>query len=545
MDVTTPGAAPDPQAVTSRDARTGQVVELPVRETLPAALDEVAHRAAAAADELAAWPRARRAELLDALADALDAERAALVAEADRETALGPARLGGELTRTAYQLRTFARVVRDGGYLEATIDHAGDTPMGPRPDLRRMLVPLGPVAVYAASNFPFAFSVLGGDTASALAAGNPVVVKAHPGHPATSERVARLAERAVAAAGAPEGTFALLHGFDAGSALVSHPAIRAAGFTGSLAGGRALADAAASRPAPIPFYGELSSINPVLVTPAGARENADSFGTGLAASVLQGGGQFCTKPGLVLVPAGDAGDSLVDALGRAVQRAPALPALTAGMARAYADGVVARSADAAVVARGRDDGGHTGSDVAADGGAPHSQDVGTTRPALLEVAARSVTPRLVEECFGPLAVVVRYRDEAEAVAVVERVEGSLTGSILTGGASDRDLPAARAALTRRVGRVLYDGFPTGVAVTWAQHHGGPWPSTNTLHTSVGATAIRRFLRPVAWQQAPQHALPPELRDGPAVVPVRVDGELVLPDGSTSPAAPGAPLGSPA
>ncbi|MFD7026154.1 aldehyde dehydrogenase family protein [Promicromonospora sukumoe] len=510
MDVTSP--------VRSRDARTGAVRDLDVAETTPESLDDVARRAAAAAPTLAAWPRERRAGLLEALADALDADRDALVAEADRETALGPDRLGGELTRTAYQLRTFARVVLDGGYLEATIDHAGDTPMGPRPDLRRMLVPLGPVAVYAASNFPFAFSVLGGDTASALAAGNPVIVKAHPGHPATSERVARLAERAVAAAGAPEGTFALVHGFDAGVALVSHPAIRAAGFTGSLAGGRALADAAAARPAPIPFYGELSSINPVLVTPSAAREKADEYGAGLAGSVIQGGGQFCTKPGLVLVPAGADGDRVVEAFGRAIGAAPALPALTAGMADAYERGLTARAADAVVRAWGRDP----------EAGTDGSGTASNTRPALLEVDAGALTADLVEECFGPLAVVVRYADEAEAVGVVGQVEGSLTASILTGGATDLDLPDARAALAARAGRVLYDGYPTGVAVTWAQHHGGPWPSTNTLHTSVGATAIRRFLRPLAWQQAPEHALPPELRDGAPVVPVRVDGELVLP-----------------
>jgi NADP-dependent aldehyde dehydrogenase len=479
-------------------------------ETGPADLDAIVRSASAAADVLAAWSRERRAELLDALADGLDADREALVTEADRETALGPERLDGEITRTAFQLRFFAHVVRDGAYLEATIDHAGPTPMGRRPDLRRMLVPLGPVAVYAASNFPFAFSVLGGDTASALGAGNAVVVKAHPGHPATSERVARLAERAVAACGAPPGTLAVVHGFDAGRLLVSHPAIRAAGFTGSLAGGRALADAAAARPSPIPFYGELSSINPVLVTPSGARTNADGYGTGLAASVLQGGGQLCTKPGLVLVPAGAAGDRLVTALAEAIGRAPALPALTPGMADAYERGVTARTSHAAVRARGREAG------------------AGTTRPALLEVAARSLTAELVEECFGPFAVVVRYGSDAEAAVVVEQVEGSLTASILTDGADDQDVPAARAALAARAGRMLYDGYPTGVAVSWAQHHGGPWPSTNTLHTSVGATAIRRFLRPLAWQQAPQHALPPELRDGPPLVPVRVDGVLVLP-----------------
>jgi NADP-dependent aldehyde dehydrogenase len=515
MDVTPPAvnaaASPAQSPVVSLDARTGEERELTTRETAPRVLDATVHRAVAAAGVLAAAPRERRAELLDALADALEADRDALVTEADRETALGPERLGGEVARTAFQLRSFADVVRDGAYLEAVIDHAGTTPMGPRPDLRRMLVPLGPVAVYAASNFPFAFSVLGGDTASALAAGNPVVVKAHPAHPATSERVARLAERAVAACGAPPGTIALVHGFDAGLLLVSHPSIRAAGFTGSLGGGRALADAAAARPTPIPFYGELSSINPVLVTPSGARANADGYGAGLAASVLQGGGQFCTKPGLLLVPVGDAGDRVVAALADAIERAPAAPALTAAMADAYEQGVAARAADAAVRAQGKS-AGH-----------------GTTRPALLEVTAGTLTARLVDECFGPLAVVVRYDTEAEAVAVVEQVEGSLTASILTGGEADRNLPVARAAFLERVGRVLYDGYPTGVAVSWAQHHGGPWPSTNSLHTSVGATAVRRFLRPLAWQQAPQHALPPELRDGAPVVPVRIDGELVLPE----------------
>ncbi|WP_460888180.1 aldehyde dehydrogenase family protein [Promicromonospora xylanilytica] len=497
--------------MTSRDARTGEERELPARETTPDELDAVLGRASGAADRLAALPRAWRADLLDRLADDLEADRDALVTEADRETALGQDRLRGEITRTAYQLRAFADVVREGAYLEATIDHAGPTPMGPRPDLRRLLVPLGPVAVYAASNFPFAFSVLGGDTASALAAGNPVVVKAHPGHPATSELVVRLAERAAGECGAPDGTIALVHGFDAGLRLVSHPSVRAAGFTGSLAGGRALADAAAARPAPIPFYGELSSINPVLVTPSGARADAAGYGRGLAASVLQGGGQFCTKPGLLLVPVGEAGDQVVTALAQAIERAPASPALTAGMADAYEKGVTARSLDAVVRARGQGAG------------------TGATRPVLLEVAAGALTSRLVDECFGPLAVVVRYGSDAEAVAVVERVEGSLTASILTGGADDRDLPAARGALTARAGRVLYDGYPTGVAVSWAQHHGGPWPSTNTLHTSVGATAVRRFLRPLAWQQAPQHALPPELRDGPPLVPVRIDGTLVLPE----------------
>ncbi|WOF23968.1 aldehyde dehydrogenase (NADP(+)) [Microbacterium betulae] len=496
--------------VESRDARTGDVRALDVGETDAAGVDHVVSRAREAADGFATWSRARRAGLLEALADGLEGERHALVADADRETALGATRLGAELTRTTYQLREFSRVVRDGSHLEAAVDHAAETPMGPRPDLRRMLVPLGPVAVYAASNFPFAFSVLGGDTASALAAGNAVVVKAHPGHPAASERVAAIAREAVASAGAPAGLLALVHGFDAGVRLVTHPSVRAAAFTGSLAGGRALADAAAGRPDPIPFYGELGSVNPLLVTPRAARERAEEYGQGIAGSVLQGGGQFCTKPGLVLIPQGEDGDRVVAAMAQAVSAATAAPALTASMAEAYDRGVEARTHDARRRASGA-------------AGGPH-----TTRPVLFEVAAESLTDLLAEECFGPVAVVARYEDEADALAALARVPGSLTATVLTAGETDRGLPATRASLTARAGRILFDGYPTGVAVSPAQHHGGPWPATNTLHTSVGATAIRRFLRPVAWQQAPQHALPPELREGPVQVPTRVDGVLVLP-----------------
>jgi len=279
--------------------------------------------------------RAGRAALLRRAARELEERREEVVRTADLETALGTDRLHGELTRTTYQLEAFAEVLDDGAYLEAVVDHAGATPMGPRPDLRRMLVPLGPVAVFAASNFPLAFSVPGGDTASALAAGCAVVVKAHPGHPATSELCAEALSAAVAGCGAPAASVQVVHGFDAGRALAAAPGVRAVAFTGSAAGGRALLDITSSRPDPIPFFGELGSINPVVVTEAAARDRAAQIGTGLAGSFLLGGGQFCTKPGVVLAPTGPAGDAVLAALEEAARATGPIHMLTASMAESF------------------------------------------------------------------------------------------------------------------------------------------------------------------------------------------------------------------
>ncbi|PTL72705.1 aldehyde dehydrogenase (NADP(+)) [Rathayibacter caricis DSM 15933] len=468
-----------------------------------AAVARAVATAVAASERLARMPRADRARLLERIADGLEERRPDIVRTADEETALGAGRLNGELTRTVYQLRFFADVVRDGAHLEAIIDHEGDTPMGPRPDLRRMLVPLGPVAVYAASNFPLAFSVAGGDTAAALAAGCAVVVKAHPAHRRTSELV-----HSVLTATA-EDAVGLVHGFEAGLDLVRAPEIRAASFTGSLAGGRALADLAAARPAPIPFYGELGSVNPMLVTPAAAQARAESIGEGLAASVALGGGQFCTKPGVVLVPAGPAGDALVDRLRDSLAAVEPHPALTPGMAASYAEGVRERASE-------------RGAELLLRTPAPE----GSTGPALLEVPGGDLPPLLREECFGPVAVVSRYRDDAHAAAIARTLPGTLTASLFVADGDD-GVPLARAALSASAGRILYNGFPTGVAVAWAQNHGGPWPSTDSTHTSVGATSVRRFLRPVAWQNAPTSELPVELRDGESDIPRRVDGVLVL------------------
>ncbi|MGY1620775.1 aldehyde dehydrogenase (NADP(+)) [Geodermatophilus sp. SYSU D00965] len=500
--------------VVSVDPRTGEAVEAVAPETPTAEVDRLCTAALAAAPALEELGRAGRAALLRALADALEARRDDVVAVADRETALGTTRLNGELTRTCYQLRLFAEVLDEGSYLEAAIDPAGDTPMGPRPDLRRMLVPIGPVAVFGASNFPLAFSVPGGDTASALAAGCPVVVKAHSSHPATSRLVFDVLVQAAGEAGAPEGTLGIVFGQQAGADLVAHPAIRAVGFTGSLTGGQALQRIIDSRPDPIPFYGELSSLNPVVVTPAAAAERGDRIGGELVGSFTLGGGQFCTKPGLAFVPAGPDGDALVDAMAEAVRGAAAPVLLNAGIAASYgriSDGLAA-APGVEELARGEDPAGPGFAAV----------------PRLLTTSAADLPAAVTEECFGPVSVVARYDGEKELFAALETMPSSLTATVLR-GQGETELPlAVSQQLRTRAGRLVYDAYPTGVAVSWAQHHGGPWPSTNSQHTSVGTTAIRRFLRPVTWQGAPQELLPEELTDGYRGIPRRVDGVLELP-----------------
>ncbi|HEX5404699.1 MAG TPA: aldehyde dehydrogenase (NADP(+)) [Pseudonocardiaceae bacterium] len=500
-------------AVTSTDPRTGDIVATVADETTAEQVDQVVSLAAAAAPRLDSLGRSFRAGLLRALADALEADRTTIVSLADRETGLGETRLNGELTRTCYQFRLFADAVTDGGYVEAIIDHAGDTPMGPRPDLRRMLVPIGPVAVFGASNFPLAFSVPGGDTVAALAAGCPVIAKAHPSHPATGQRVFEVMRDAATAAGAPDGTVGLVHGQDAGVALVRHPEVRAVAFTGSLAGGRALADLAAARPEPIPFYGELSSLNPVVITPAAAAERAEAIGRGLAASATMGAGQFCTKPGITFVPGGTDGDVLRNEVAKAFTALGGLVALNGGIQHSYQ----ARTARLAE---------HPGLTAVASADAPDG-DGFLVRPMLFGTDTGTLDEAVAQECFGPVTILVSYSDTADLLGALATLPGSLTAT-LHATESD-DLADVLAVLRPKAGRLLFNGFPTGVAVAWAQHHGGPWPATNTLHTSVGITSIRRFLRPVAWQDAPQQVLPAELRDDPgtASVPRRVDGSLRL------------------
>lgn len=499
--------------VVSIDPRTGRTAEVVAQETSPAEVARLCEAALAAAPALEELGRAGRAALLRALADALESRREDVVAVADRETALGTTRLGGELTRTAYQLRLFAEVLDEGSYLEATIDHAGDTPMGPRPDLRRMLLPIGPVAVFGASNFPLAFSVPGGDTASALAAGCTVVVKAHGSHPATSQLVFDVLVEAARAAGAPDGTLGLVHGLQAGAALVAHPAIRAVGFTGSGTGGRALLQIIEQRPDPVPFFGELSSLNPVVVTPQAAAERGTQLGAELVGSVTLGAGQFCTKPGLVLVPSGADGDQVVDAMAEAVRGSGPQVLLNEGIAASFGrlSARIAGAPGVSEVAHG------TGGDGTGF----------TATPLLLTTSAAELPEQVTEEVFGPVTVVARYDGEAELFSALGGMPSSLTATVLR-GAGETQLPlAVSQELRTRAGRLVYDAYPTGVAVSWAQHHGGPWPSTNSQHTSVGTSAIRRFLRPVTWQGAPADVLPAELTDGFTGIPRRIDGVLQL------------------
>ncbi|MFF2371348.1 aldehyde dehydrogenase (NADP(+)) [Agromyces sp. NPDC058110] len=509
--------------LTTTDPRTGTVTDTVLDATAPEQTDAVVRAAQAAFDELATRDRGWRAGLLDALADALDADRAALVEVADRETGLGPARLDGEVSRAAFQFRLFAEAVREGGYLEAAIDHGGQTALGPAPEIRRLLVPIGPVAVFGSSNFPFAFSVAGGDTASALAGGNPVVLKAHSSHLETSARSFAVLSAAASAYGAPDGVLGIVYGTGAGGALVSHPLVRAVGFTGSLGGGQALMDLIARRDEPIPFYGELSSLNPLVITPGAAAARGGEIADGLFGSFTLGSGQFCTKPGIAFVPNGADGDALVAHLVERTTDAAASVLLNARIATSFDEIRDRLVADGAVELLAR---GGSGADAA--GAAAGFTAAGfTAAPTVLGVAARDITAEVAEEAFGPLVVVARYDTDADIFVALDAVPDSLTATVHSEPAEADAVNALVARLAPRVGRLVFDGYPTGVRVSWAQHHGGPWPATNSQHTSVGVSAIRRFLRPLAYQDAPESVLPAELRDDFRGIPRRVDGVLQL------------------
>ncbi|MEV7154557.1 aldehyde dehydrogenase (NADP(+)) [Streptomyces misionensis] len=486
--------------------RTGEPVGDPVPVSTARDVDAAARAAARAFPVWSALPAADRAAALDAAADALDAAREELVAVADAETALGEVRLTGEVGRTSGQLRLFAEVLRDGGHVQAVLTPAD--PAAGRPDVRRMRQAIGPVAVFSASNFPFAFSVAGGDTASALAAGCPVVVKAHEGHPATSVAVARVVAGALRDAGAPDGVLGLVAGFEAGAALVRHPAVKAVGFTGSQSGGRALFDLAAARPEPIPFYGELGSVNPVVVLPDAAARRTAEIADGYARSLTLGTGQFCTNPGLLFVPEDG---PLADAVAAAVGATATGAMLTAGMRDGYRARVAALDEAAGLV-------------PLASGGT--NDDSFAVAPRVWRCSLASFADRLdtlAEECFGPAGLVVTYPDPDALAEVLAALPGSLTGSVHATAGDTAAAARVAAVLRHRVGRLVHNGWPTGVAVCWAMHHGGPWPSTTApLHTSVGATAIDRWLVPVAYQDWPDELLPPELQDAnPLGIPRRV------------------------
>jgi NADP-dependent aldehyde dehydrogenase len=480
------------------DPRTGQPAGEPVPEPSGAEVAATVDAAATAAPGWAAMAPAERAEILAAVADALDARTAELAALADTETALGDARLTGEVARTTGQLRLFAEVLTDGGYLEVAHTPSGDG--GAPPDLRRINRPVGPVAVFAASNFPFAFSVAGGDTASALAAGCPVIVKAHQGHPRTAVLTGQVVTEALARAGAPDGVFGIVHGQDAGVSLLRHPLISAAGFTGSARGGLALRQICAERAVPIPFFGELGSVNPVVVLSAAAAARAESIAGGYAASLTLGAGQFCTNPGLLFVP-GDAG--LLDAITVAVSASRGGPMLSARIH----DGFTAATADLA---------GHPAVTAFATGLPGEGPWAGTPQVfhAALDGFAGGL-PGLAEERFGPAGLVISYQNPGDLVPVLARLGGNLAGGIHLDDSVPAEVEAAQrivAVFGRTAGRVVVNGWPTGVAVTWAQHHGGPWPATTAPgYTSVGAAAIRRWLVPVVYQDCPAELLPADLR----------------------------------
>ena len=503
--------------ISSTNPRTRDLIGTNVRETTNEEVDALVDGASLAAARLGSLGRQGRARLLCAVADSLESHRDRLVQTADAETGLGETRLNGELSRSAFQFRLFADALLEGSYLEAMIDHAGDTPLGPGPDLRRMLLPIGPVVVFGASNFPFAFSVAGGDTASALAAGCPVVLKAHDSHPLTSLQSFEAIAEAVASTGADAGTVALVFGQKAASHLIARPSIKAVSFTGSLSTGKVLMGIINEREEPIPFYGELSSLNPLVVTAAAAGARGEEIANGLFKSFTGSGGQLCTKPGLAFVPVGLDGDKVVDAVRALTLRDAGHVLLNQRIAAAFV------AISGRLVANDGVQSAHGQVDEAGVGF--------VAAPTLITTRASDLSGDLVEECFGPLVIIARYRNIEELNAVFKRIPSSLTATIHAeeGEPVTEELTKM---LEPMVGRIVYNGFPTGVRVSWAQHHGGPWPSTNSQHTSVGVTAIRRFLRPFVWQGAPSGVLPEELRDGPAIVPRRVDGQLTLVEGST-------------
>jgi len=474
-----------------------------------ASLDDVEaamQAAAAAAQPLAGTTGETRARFLEQIADEIMDLGDALIERAGLETGLPVARLTGERGRTVNQLKMFAAAAREGSWVDARIERAlPDRQPLPRPDLRRLKRPLGPVVVFGSSNFPLAFSVAGGDTASALCTGNPVVVKAHRAHPGTSELVAEAIQRAVVACDLPAGTFSMLHGAGStiGIALVTHPATRAVGFTGSRAAGRALCDAAAGRPDPIPVFAEMSSLNPVFLLPGGLADRAGEIAQGFVGSMTLGVGQFCTKPGLVFAVAGPELDRFKAAVREALAAVAPASMLSGEIRDAFEqgrDGVTSQP----------------GTQVLARAAA--AADAVRTEAAGLVVETDADTflasERLADEVFGPFAVVVAATSAEQLLQIARRLEGQLTATL---HGSPDDLAEAAPLLellATRAGRLIVNGWPTGVEVCTAMQHGGPWPATSDARfTSVGTAALERFIRPVCYQDVPQSLLPAALQDG--------------------------------
>lgn len=465
--------------------------------------EDVLLRSRRAARASGATGRDTRARALVTIAAALDAHRDELVAVAQEETRLGVDVLVGELTRTTDQLRFFADVLDDGAYLERATDD----------EVHRLLVPLGVVAVFGSSNFPFAYGVAGGDSASALAAGCSVVVKEHPSHPLTCRALLAQVRSGLVAAGLDVDTVSMVSGFEAGAALVGAPEVRAVGFTGSTSGGRALHDIAVNRPSPIPFYGELGSLNPVVVTTAAVEERADALGALLAASVLQRAGQMCTKPGVILVPRGSAGDAMLVAMTAPFDEHAPIRLLNATVHDQFVAATRSTAADPA---------------VRVIGGEVATGNAEEVRPVLFEAgSAEFPGVAALTEVFGPTSIVLRYRDAADARAELSLLEPALVGAVHAAtGVDDAEGASFLEAILPGVGRIVWNGPTTGLAVGWATHHGGGYPASTSAHSSVGASAIRRWLRPVAYQGVPDRLLPDDLGAGRATGAAhRVDGVL--------------------
>ena len=483
------------------------------------ATDEEVRRAADLAGEVfisySRLPASERARFLRAIARNVEQLGEALVERAVSETGLGPDRIRSERGRTANQLRLFADLIEDGTWVDARIDRPDpDRKPLPKPDVRSMLRPLGPVVVFGASNFPLAFSVAGGDTASALAAGNPVVVKAHNAHPGTAELVANAVLEAARECGMPEGVFSMVFGAGTrvGTALVQHPAIKAGGFTGSRTAGRKLVEVANNRPEPIPFYAEMSSTNPVFILPGALRERGDQIAAGLHGSFTLGAGQFCTKPGMVFAEDVAETKRLADKVCSRVSAGGSYTLLTKTIHSSYASGMQERSRTSTALAEGP----------------PPAAGFGACA-AVFEADADSFlkNPDLASELFGPSTMLVRYRTRAQILAIVRSLEGQLTATIHATEQDLKDYADLVAVLEHKVGRIVVNGFPTGVEVGHAMVHGGPHPATSDSRTtSVGSRAILRFARPVCYQNFPDAALPAELQDAnPLGIWRMVDGHL--------------------
>ncbi|WP_223464103.1 aldehyde dehydrogenase (NADP(+)) [Pseudomonas sp. GL-RE-26] len=496
----------------SHDASTGEALPYSFVQATAHEVDAAVQAAAAAYPTFRNLPATRRAQFLEAIAAQLDALDDEFVALVTRETALPSARIQGERGRTSGQMRLFAQVLRRGDFYSARIDRAlPERQPLPRVDLRQYRIGVGPVAVFGASNFPLAFSTAGGDTAAALAAGCPVVFKAHSGHMATAECVANAILRAAEQTDMPKGVFNMIYGAGVGEALVKHPAIQAVGFTGSLKGGRALCDMAAARQQPIPVFAEMSSINPVLVLPEALRARGEKIAGELVASVVQGCGQFCTNPGLVIGIRAPEWTAFSARVSNLMAAQPAQTMLNAGTLDSYEKGLRALLEHPGVT--------HL---------AGHDQLGNQARPQLFKADVSLLLngdPLLQEEVFGPTTIIVDVADKVELRQALNSLHGQLTATLI-GEASDLQTHAdLLVLLEQKVGRVLFNGYPTGVEVCDAMVHGGPYPATSDARgTSVGSLAIERFLRPVCYQNCPDALLPDALKNAnPLGIARLVDG----------------------